>query len=219
MSILVCETAIDCPGLIGPPGVSELVRVSVLLLGCMRKAYPAFRKLDVSSAESRRAYITSCAERSWGVETGGMSFLLEIEPEKQKRGSISLPPKRLLRIQSVCVTKIKKRGRHYFTTAREPQRGSERIYNRVISTNSNGVRCETPFSFQTISMSLGPACRIGIIGSANTRWRSSRQRILAGSSCRRMPTDEEIGDYVLKPLYSFAVSGSTWNRLGKNSGR
>jgi len=38
---------------------------------------------------------------------------------------------------------------------------------------------------------------------------------LAGILCRRIPTDEEIGDYVLKPSIRSPVSVSTWNRSGK----
>src|SRR5260370_42500612 len=133
-------------------------------------------------------------------------ILLEIEPEKQKTRIDFSATELLLGIQSVCVTKIRKRGRQLFYDRDGTETRVERIYNRVIF-DELGRRPDL-----TLQFSFQDELDVAWIPHPNWYYRISKQSLpfikAAHTSpaffADELPTDEEIGDYVLKPLYSFA---------------
>src|SRR5260370_41338588 len=136
-------------------------------------------------------------------------ILLEIESEKEKTRIGFYANEALLGIQSGCVTKIKKRGRDLFYDRNETETRIERIYNRVIFDElERRSDVKLQFSFQD-------DLDVAWVPHPNWYYRISKHSLpfikTAHTSpaffADELPTDEEIGDYVLKPLYSFAGLG------------
>ncbi|MEW5799737.1 MAG: hypothetical protein AB1728_12110 [Bacteroidota bacterium] len=135
--------------------------------------------------------------------------LLEIEPEKQKTRIDFAIMEKMLGITTVCLTKIKKRGKKllYVEDGKEIQ--IERIYNRVIfdELERKGVQSEFTFTDEV---------DVHWVGHPNWYFRISKHTLpfLKSkyvpachfvSDLKEYPT--ELHNYVLKPLYSFAGLG------------
>src|SRR5947208_2589511 len=122
------------PRLIELQAFPSLFGFQFMLLGCMRKAYPAIPRSWTSSFGGIKdeQYIDLLRRTIIGDSKPENVILLEIEPEKQKTRIDFAATEALLRIQSVCVTKIRKRGRQLFYQREESDTRIERIYNRVI---------------------------------------------------------------------------------------
>src|SRR5256886_8358208 len=122
------------PRLIEMQAFPSLFAFQFLLLGCMRKAFPAIPENWTSSFSGIRdeQYIDILRRTILGDSKPENVILLEIEPEKQKTRIDFAASELLLGIQSVCVTKIKKRGRQLFYDRDGTATRIERIYNRVI---------------------------------------------------------------------------------------
>ncbi len=101
-------------------------------------------------------------------------ILLEIEPEKQKTRIDFACTEVLLGIRTVCLTKVKKKGRQLFYEHAGRDVRIERIYNRVIFDElERRPDLKVAISvFRMSSMSDGSRTRTGITGSANIRCRS-----------------------------------------------
>src|SRR6266487_1987267 len=122
------------PRLIELQAFPSLFGFQLLLLHCIRKAYPAIPRNWTSSFGGikdeayldllRRTIIADCAQEN--------VILLEIEPEKQKTRIDFAATETLLGIRPVCVTKITKRGRKLSYDRDGCEVRIERIYNRVI---------------------------------------------------------------------------------------
>src|SRR6185503_16764121 len=135
--------------------------------------------------------------------------LLEIEPEKQKTRVDFAATETLLGIRPICVTKIKKRDRQllYDRDGREVR--IKRIYNRVIFDELiRRPDLDLPFRFQDdLDVTWG--------GHPNWYFRISKHSLpflktehtTPAFFADEFPSDEKIGNYVLKPLYSFAGLG------------
>src|SRR5439155_11761486 len=106
----------------------------LLLLGCMRKVYPTIPRSWTSSFGGIKdeKYIDVLRRTIIGDSKPENVILLEIEPDKQKTRIDFAATELLLGIQSVCVTKIKKRGRQLFYEREGTETRGERIYNRDI---------------------------------------------------------------------------------------
>src|SRR2546430_7776337 len=104
------------PRLIEMQAFPSLFGFQFLLLGCMRKAYPAIPQHWTSSFGGIRdeQYLEILRQTIVGDAKPENVILLEIEPEKQKTRIDFAATELLLGIRSVCVTKIKKRGRELF---------------------------------------------------------------------------------------------------------
>src|SRR5438045_2992624 len=122
------------PRLIEMQAFPSLFAFQFLLLGCMRKAFPAIPENWTSSFGGIRdeQYIDILRRTILGESKPENVILLEIEPEKQKTRIDFSATELLLGIQPVCVTKIKKRGRQLFYDRNGKETRIERIYNRVI---------------------------------------------------------------------------------------
>ena len=199
------------PRLIEMQAFPSLFAFQFMLLGCMRKAFPAIPENWTSSFGGIRdeQYIDILRRTILGDSRPERVILLEIEPEKQKTRIDFAATELLLGIQSVCATKVKKLGRQLFYEYRGKETRIERIYNRVIFDElDRRPDVKLPFSFQE-------ELDVKWIAHPNWYYKISKHSLpfiksrYASPSffADKFPTGEKIGNYVLKPLYSFAGLG------------
>ncbi|MBZ5656669.1 MAG: hypothetical protein LAO56_15485 [Acidobacteriia bacterium] len=135
--------------------------------------------------------------------------LMEIHPEEQKTRPDFLLTERLLGIRTVCISKIRKEGRHLFYEDDGRRVPIERIYNRTIVDELERKGVPLPFDFRDV-------LDVEWAGHPNWYFRISKYSIpyLKHRSVPRtwfldelkqVPADLE--NFVLKPLYSFAGLG------------
>src|SRR2546425_11962526 len=122
------------PRLIELQAFPSLFGFQLLLLHCMRKAYPAIPRNWTSSFGGIKdeAYLDLLRRTIIADSAPENVILLEIEPEKQKTRIDFAATETLLGIRPVCVTQIKKRGRQLFYERDGREVRIERVYNRVI---------------------------------------------------------------------------------------
>ena len=122
------------PRLIELQAFPSLFGFQLLLLGCMRKAYPAIPPNWTSSFGGIKdeAYIEILRRTIVADANPENVILLEIEPEKQKTRIDFAATESLLGVRPICLTKVMKRGRELFYERDGREVRIERIYNRVI---------------------------------------------------------------------------------------
>ncbi|HEY6206385.1 MAG TPA: hypothetical protein VIW21_09495 [Chthoniobacterales bacterium] len=209
------------PRLIELQAFPSLFGFQLLLLGCMRKAFPAIPRNWTSSFGGIKdeQYLELLRRTIIGDSTAKNVILLEIEPGKQKTRVDFAATERLLGIRAVCVTAIKKRGRQLFYERDGRELRIERIYNRVIFDELlKRDDLNLQFRFQD-------DLDVAWVGHPNWYFRVSKHSLpflrtkhtspaffadefpaFAEATAGR-PADEKIDNYVLKPLYSFAGAG------------
>src|SRR5438445_8765109 len=212
VDLAICEEGHRLvPRLIELQAFPSLFAFQFLLLGCLLKAYPAIPRSWTSSFGGIKdeQYIDILRRTILADSKPENVILLEIEPEKQKTRIDFAATEALLGIQSVCVTKIRKRGRQLFYQREESDTRIERIYNRVIFDElERRSELKLQFSFQD-------ELDLSWIAHPNWYYRISKNSLpfikTAHTSpaffADEFPVDESIDDYVLKPLYSFAGLG------------
>jgi hypothetical protein len=199
------------PRLIELQAFPSLFGFQLLLLHCIRKAYPVIPRNWTSSFGGIKdeAYLDLLRRTIIADSRPENVILLEIEPEKQKTRVDFAATERLLGIQSVCVTRIKKRGRQLFYDRKGREVAIERIYNRVIFDElSHRSNLNLEFRFQD-------DLDVTWVGHPNWYFRISKhslpflktQHTSPAFLADELPASENINDYVLKPLYSFAGHG------------
>jgi hypothetical protein len=135
--------------------------------------------------------------------------LMEVHPEQQKTRPDFLLTEKLLGIRTVCITKIRKKGRRLLYEEAGKQVPIVRIYNRTIVDELERKGIELPFDFRD-------DLDVEWAGHPNWYFRISKYSIpyLKHPSVPRtwfldqlpeVPADLE--NFVLKPLYSFAGLG------------
>jgi hypothetical protein len=203
----------DClvPRLIELQAFPSLFGFQFLLLGCMRKAYPAIPRNWTSSFGGIKddEYIELLRRTIIADSDPENVILLEIEPEKQKTRIDFAATETLLGIRSVCLTKIKKRGRELFYERDGREVHVERIYNRVIFDELQR-RPELGVGF-----GFHDQLDVTWVGHPNWYFRISKHSLpflktehtSPAFFADDFPADEKIENYVLKPLYSFAGLG------------
>jgi hypothetical protein len=199
------------PRLIELQAFPSLFGFQLLLLGCIRKAYPVIPRNWTSSFGGikdeayldllRRTIIANSARES--------VVLLEIEPEKQKTRIDFAATETLLGVRPVCVTKVKKRGRELFYERDGREVRIARVYNRVIFDELiHRTDLYLPFRFQD-------DLDVTWVGHPNWYFRISKHSLpflktehtSPAFFADGFPADDKIDNYVLKPLYSFAGHG------------
>jgi hypothetical protein len=199
------------PRLIELQAFPSLFGFQLLVLHCLRHAYPAIPRDWTSSFGGikdetyieilRRTIIDDAAPEN--------VILLEIEPEKQKTRIDFAATETLLGIRSVCVTKLKKRGRELFYERDGREVRVQRIYNRVIFDELiRRPDLDLPFRFQD-------DLEVDWVGHPNWYFRISKHSLPFLKTAHtapayfadEFPESEKVDDYVLKPLYSFAGLG------------
>lgn len=199
------------PRLIEMQAFPSLFGFQLLLLACIRKAYPVIPRNWTSSFGGIKddAYLQLLRRTIIADSAPENVVLLEIEPEKQKTRVDFAATETLLDIRPVCVTKIKKRGSQLFYDRDGSEVQIERIYNRVIFDELvKRPDLNLPFRFQD-------ELDVTWVGHPNWYFRISKHSLPFLKTEHTSPTffaddfppNENIGDYVLKPLYSFAGHG------------
>ena len=199
------------PRLIELQAFPSLFGFQLLVLHCMRKAYPVIPRNWTSSFGGIKdeAYL-DLLQRTIIADSGPDNVvLLEIEPERQKTRVDFAATERLLGIRPVCVTQIKKRGRELFYNRAGREVRIERIYNRVIFDELiRRPDLNLPFRFQD-------DLDVTWVGHPNWYFRISKHSLpflktehtTPAFFADQFPAREKIDNYVLKPLYSFAGHG------------
>jgi len=199
------------PRLIELQAFPSLFGFQLLLLHCIRKAYPAIPRNWTSSFGGIKdeAYVELLHRTIIADANPENVILLEIEPEKQKTRVDFAATETLLGIRSVCLTKIKKRCRQLFYERDGREVQIERIYNRVIFDELlRRQDLHLPFNFQD-------DLDVIWVGHPNWYFRISKHSLPFLETEHTSPTffaddfpsDEKLDEYVLKPLYSFAGLG------------
>ena len=199
------------PRLIELQAFPSLFGFQLLLLHCMRKAYPAIPREWTSSFGGIKdeAYVDLLRRTIIGDADPENVILLEIEPEKQKTRVDFAATQTLLGIRSVCLTEIKKRGQQLFYERDKREVRIERIYNRVIFDElMRRPNLDPPFRFQD-------DLDVTWVGHPNWYFRISKHSLpflktehtSPAFFADEFPAKEKIDNYVLKPLYSFAGLG------------
>ncbi len=199
------------PRLIELQAFPSLFGFQLLLLGCIRKAYPIIPRNWTSSfgGINDEAYLELLRRTILADAAPENVVLLEIEPEKQKTRVDFAATERLLGVRPVCVTKITKRGRHLFYERDGRHVRIERIYNRVIFDElMRRPDLNLSFRFQD-------DLDVTWVGHPNWYFRVSKHSLpflkteftSPAFFADKFPASENIENYVLKPLYSFAGHG------------
>jgi hypothetical protein len=212
VDLAVCkEDGRFVPRLIEMQAFPSLFGFQFMLLGCMRKAYPVIPRNWTSSFGGIKdeQYLELLRRTIVANAKPENVILLEIEPEKQKTRIDFAATEALLGIQSVCLTKVRKRGRDLFYDRDGRETRIDRIYNRVIFDELER-RPDLQFSFR-----FQEELDVKWIAHPNWYYRISKHSLPFIKSryatpaffANAFPSGEQIEDYVLKPLYSFAGLG------------
>jgi hypothetical protein len=199
------------PRLIELQAFASLYGFQLLLLGCIRQAFPSIPRNWTSAFSGLKdeSYLSLLREVIIGESNPENVILLEIEPEKQKTRIDFACTETLLGVRPVCLTKVKQRGRQLFYERDGREVRIERIYNRVIFDELLRRPDITPgFNFQD---------ELDLIWAGHPNWyfRISKHSLPFLKSAHtapayfadEFPSDESLDHYVLKPLYSFAGLG------------
>jgi hypothetical protein len=199
------------PRLIELQAFPSLFGFQLLILHCMRKAYPAIPRSWTSSFGGMKddGYVELLRRTIVADANPENVILLEIEPEKQKTRIDFACTETVLGIRPVCLTKIKKRRRQLFYQRDGREVRIERIYNRVIFDELlRRPELSIDFGFQD-------NLDVTWVGHPNWYFRISKHSLpflktehtSPAFFADEFPSDEKVGNYVLKPLYSFAGLG------------
>jgi hypothetical protein len=137
------------------------------------------------------------------------AILLEVFPEKQKTLGDFLLTERACGIRTVCLTSLEQDGRKLFYRRDGVRTPVDRIYNRVIVDELDRLNIRAPFDWRD-------ELDVEWAGHPNWYFRLSKHTIpflqhpfvpetLFLHEVRELPDD--LDDWVLKPLYSFAGLG------------
>ncbi len=199
------------PRLIELQAFPSLFGFQLVLLDCIRKAYPVIPRNWTSSFGGIKdeAYLQLLRRTIIADSPLESVVLLDIQPEKQKTRVDFAATETFLGIQPICVTKIKKRGQQLFYDRDGREVRIERIYNRVIFDElSQRSDLDLQFRFQD-------GLAVTWVGHPNWYFRISKHSLPFLKTAYTSPTffvdefpaHETAEDYVLKPLYSFAGHG------------
>ena len=199
------------PRLIELQAFPSLFGFQLLLLDCIRKAYAVIPRNWTSSYGGIKddAYLEFLRRTIIADSPIESVVLLDIDPEKQKTRVDFAATETFLGIRPVCVTKVKMRGRQLFYDRDGDEVRIERIYNRVIFDElSHRSDLNLQFRFQD-------DLDVRWVDHPNWYYRISKHSLPFLKTEHTSPTffvdefppGENVGNYVLKPLYSFAGHG------------
>jgi hypothetical protein len=196
------------PRLIELQAFPSLFGFQFMLLGCIRRSFPAIPADWTSTFNGLHdhEYLELLRRTILGDANPENVILLEIEPEKQKTRIDFACTEVLLGIRSVCLTEVKKKGRELFYDLDGREVRIERIYNRVIFER----RPDLKFGFK-----FQEELDVHWIAHPNWYYRISKHSLpflktphtSPAYFADEFPAGESIEHYVLKPLYSFAGLG------------
>jgi hypothetical protein len=199
------------PRLIELQGFPSLYAFQLFLLGCMRGAYPAIPAEWESffSGFNEESYTALLRDVIIADSETENVILLEVEPEKQNTRIDFACTESLLGVRPVSLTEITKRGRQLFYRRDGREVRIDRIYNRVIFDELlRRPDLKPGFNFQD-------ELDVTWVGHPNWYFRISKHSLPFLRSphaapaffADEFPASEQLAEYVLKPLYSFAGLG------------
>ena len=199
------------PRLIELQGFPSLYGFQIFLLRCMRHAFPAIPDdwHSFFNGYDDHSYIELVRRVLIGDADPETVVLLEIEPEKQNTRIDFVCTETLWGVTPVSLTEVTRRGNDLFYRRDGREVRIERIYNRVIFDELLR-RPDLSFGF-TFQHEIDAKW----IGHPNWYFRISKHTLpfLRSEYCSRaffadeFPPGNDLGDFVLKPLYSFAGLG------------
>lgn len=175
------------------------------------EVYPFLNELKNSLPKDE--YIQKLKQVIVGNENPENVILLEIYPEKQKTAIDFVLTEQYLGIKTVCLTKIKKEGRKLFYENDGKLVPIHRIYNRVIFDELDKIEgLETEFDFRE---------DIDVEWITHPNWffkiskyilpKLKHEFVPKSYFLSDFPKTEQLENFVLKPLFSFAGSGVNLN--------
>ena len=175
------------------------------------EVYPFLNELKNSLPKDE--YIQKLKQVIVGNENPENVILLEIYPEKQKTAIDFVLTEQYLGIKTVCLTKIKKEGKKLFYENDGKLVSIHRIYNRVIFDELDKIEgLETEFDFRE---------DIDVEWITHPNWffkiskyilpKLKHEFVPKSYFLSDFPKTEQLENFVLKPLFSFAGSGVNLN--------
>lgn len=175
------------------------------------EVYPFLNELKNSLPKDE--YIQKLKQVIVGNENPENVILLEIYPEKQKTLIDFIVTEKYLGIKTVCLTKIKKEGKKLFYENDGKLVSIHRIYNRVIFDELDKIEgLETEFDFRE---------DIDVEWITHPNWFFKISKYILPKLKHKFvpksyflpdfPETEQLENFVLKPLFSFAGSGVNLN--------
>ncbi len=200
------------PQLIELQGFPSLFGFQYLLSETFQKHYSIPDNYDFLFNDfDRKSYIDAFKKLVVGDEQLENVIILEIYPEKQKTRVDFEVTEKLIGVKAVCLTKIIKEGPKLFYINDGVKTPIHRIYNRLIFDDL------TNFPDLRTAFSLTDDVDVEWIGHPNWFFRISKYTMPFLNNpyipeCRFLSDyagkfPENLSDYVLKPLFSFAGTG------------
>lgn len=168
---------------------------------------------DIRNTMPQSTFQQHLKELIVGNESPEHVILLEIFPERQKTAIDFALTEKLLGIKTVCLTKVKKEGRKLYYENNGQLTEIKRIYNRVIFDELDRIPdLVTEFDFRE-------EVDVKWITHPNWFFKISKfllpllqhQFVPKSYFLHEFPETENLNDFVLKPLFSFAGSGVNLN--------
>lgn len=168
---------------------------------------------EVKNPMSSDQFTNYLRELIVGDENPENVILLEIFPEKQKTAIDFALTEKLLGIKTICLTKVKKEGKNLYYEYNGNLIQIKRIYNRVIFDELDHIPdLKTAFNFRE-------EVDVKWITHPNWFFKISKyllpllqhQFVPKSYFLHEFPENENLENYVLKPLFSFAGSGVNLN--------
>ena len=206
------------PQLIELQGFPSLFGFQYLLSSMYQKHFPIPDGYEfIFNDYDRKSYIEALRKLVVGEEKIENVILLEIYPETQKTRVDFDVTENLIGVKAVCLTKIIKEGRKLFYMNEGVKTPIHRIYNRLIFDDlTNFPDLKTDFK-------LTDDVEVEWIGHPNWFFRISKYTMPFLKNeyipeCRFLSEykgnyPENLADFVLKPLFSFAGTGVIINVL------
>ena len=175
------------------------------------KVYPFLNKIDTNLSDDD--YFKELKKLIVGDENPENVILLEIYPEKQKTNIDFYLTEKYLGVKPVCLTKIKKQGKKLFYENDGKLIEIKRIYNRVIFDELENIPdLKTEFDFRE---------ELDVKWITHPNWffkiskfllpKLKHEYIPKSYFVNDFPETENLENFVLKPLFSFAGSGVNLN--------
>lgn len=168
---------------------------------------------DIRNTMPQSTFQEHLKELIVGNENPEHVILLEISPERQKTAIDFALTEKLLGIKTVCLTKVKKEGKKLYYENNGQLTEIKRIYNRVIFDELDRISdLVTEFDFRE-------EVDVKWITHPNWFFKISKfllpllqhQFVPKSYFLHEFPETENLEDFVLKPLFSFAGSGVNLN--------
>lgn len=175
------------------------------------REYPFLKPLKTPKSDEE--YYQELKDLIVGDENPQNVILMEIYPDEQKTNIDFYLTKKKLGIEIVCLTKIKKEGRKLYYQKDGRKIEIKRIYNRVIFDEINKIpNLKTDFDFRE---------EVDVKWITHPNWffkiskfilpKLTHEFVPKSYFLKDFPESENLKNFVLKPLFSFAGSGVNLN--------